>query len=301
MADLADMIQKAAFYRAGGTDPGTSFGEQFSQGADIVNKTIANVLALKKAGLENTKTQAETTHLGAETSKLNETPSSAYMKPATTAGSTAIAGTPGVSGTAGTDGGVVTTPQPAGAPTWDYGKMSLEDRDKLSQAQLREAQAGQLTGGKKLYANPDDWTDVSPTADATHTYPVPEKLGIAGATKANLQQNSLDMQQKRIDDMSQHFKDTLDLLNQKLDFERQKQQDLVGQKNKALIERASTSYNKEMNAHGVKAFLGMMPPYQSYLDAAASQEQPDAPAQGQPPAVGGTFNGEKVISVKRLR
>lgn len=142
MADLADMIQKAAFYQAGGQDPGTTNADRFNQGADIVTKVIGNVLAIKKARYENQKTQAETKHLGAQTAELTPTPMSAYMKPAAPAG------------TAGIDGNPVAQPR---APQIDYSKMSLKDMDTMSQANLRNAQADYYKsgnkGGKKLYVD----------------------------------------------------------------------------------------------------------------------------------------------------
>lgn len=57
MADLADLIQKLSFYQAGGKDPGTSNADQFNQGFDRVSSVISDVLAKKKAMLENQKLQ----------------------------------------------------------------------------------------------------------------------------------------------------------------------------------------------------------------------------------------------------
>lgn len=60
MADLADMIQKLAFYQAGGKDPGTDTLDKVNAGAGIVDSTIKDVLAIKKQKLEGRKTVADT-------------------------------------------------------------------------------------------------------------------------------------------------------------------------------------------------------------------------------------------------
>lgn len=64
MADLADMIQKAAFYRAGGQDPGTTNADQFNQGYGMVSSVVKDVLATKKAMLENQKLAGESDPVG---------------------------------------------------------------------------------------------------------------------------------------------------------------------------------------------------------------------------------------------
>ena len=59
MADLADLIQKLSYYQAGGNDPGQSTLEKVDKGLGIVDNTIADVLAIKKANLSNKATQLD--------------------------------------------------------------------------------------------------------------------------------------------------------------------------------------------------------------------------------------------------
>lgn len=145
MADLADMIQRLAYYQAGGKDPGTGTLDKLNTGVGIVDKTITDVLAIKKAKLEGQKNKLETAKLGSEKTKLDlgNAPASNYLKPATPAG------------TAGTDGQPVVTPQ---APEYDLNRMTPDQQDTFASADLKRAQteyyrSGQK-GGDKLWVNP---------------------------------------------------------------------------------------------------------------------------------------------------
>lgn len=60
MADLADLIQKLAYYQSGGKDKGQYTTDKLDTLSGSVNDAISNVLAVKKASLGNTKTQLET-------------------------------------------------------------------------------------------------------------------------------------------------------------------------------------------------------------------------------------------------
>lgn len=60
MADMNDLAQKLAFYQNGGQDPGQSGLEKFDKGLGIVDSTIKDVLAIKKAKYEGAKATAET-------------------------------------------------------------------------------------------------------------------------------------------------------------------------------------------------------------------------------------------------
>ena len=78
MSDLASIIQslyeptqKLSFYQSGGKDPGTTNLDRFNQGSDLVNRTIGNVLAIKKQQLEGQKTQADTAYLQSEAATKN--------------------------------------------------------------------------------------------------------------------------------------------------------------------------------------------------------------------------------------
>lgn len=72
MADINDLAQKIAFYQAGGRDPGTDTLDKINTGAGIVDKTITDVLAIKKAKVDNEKTRAETVKLGNENTPYTE-------------------------------------------------------------------------------------------------------------------------------------------------------------------------------------------------------------------------------------
>lgn len=143
MADLAEMIQKLAFYQNGGQDPGTSNADHFNQGFGMVNNIVGSVLAQKKAMLENKKTQAEipalqaaTAKTGAEANKLaiGNTPTSAYMKPVAPAGTAGIGGAP------------VTAPQ---APEYDMSKMTPDQQETMTKSDLQRAQAEYYRSGQK--------------------------------------------------------------------------------------------------------------------------------------------------------
>lgn len=89
MADINDLAQKIAFYQAGGKDPGTSGGERFMAGFDMVNHAVKSVLDIKKAQYENQKTQAETQKLTEESTPFRDialplTPSNATINENTT-------------------------------------------------------------------------------------------------------------------------------------------------------------------------------------------------------------------------
>lgn len=71
MADLADMIQKLAFYQGGGKDPGTDTVDKLNAGLGVVDKTINDVLAVKKANLDRKKVQGDMAKTAQETAGLS--------------------------------------------------------------------------------------------------------------------------------------------------------------------------------------------------------------------------------------
>jgi len=153
MADLADMIQKLAFYESGGRDPGGYTLDKINAGAGIVDKTISDVLAIKKANLDRQKTTQEMSKLAQEAESLRRgnTPMSNYMTSQTVTTETPVEGPPlpdfkrPVNVSYRTVSGI------------DRSKLTPEELDKLASEDLKRAQAeyyrsGQK-GGNKLYVN----------------------------------------------------------------------------------------------------------------------------------------------------
>lgn len=146
MADLADMIQKLSFYQAGGKDPGTGTLDKINSGFGIIDKTITDVLAIKKAKYEASKAKAETGKLGAEKNKLDigNKPQSAYMSPVQIP----------TQGPADEQGA---GPAPVMGQKLDTSLMTPDTQETFASADLKRAQADYLRsgqkGGKKSYIN----------------------------------------------------------------------------------------------------------------------------------------------------
>lgn len=139
MADLSDMLQKLAFYQNGGQDPGTTNADQFNQGYGMVHSVINDVLAIKKAKVDEAKTKSDMAKTGQETAALQN--QNAEFSPAKPAIPSQIlnAPPPGAEGPSGP-----TLPGSPAVPAQSY-----KQADTASGVNLRNAQAEYYRSGQK--------------------------------------------------------------------------------------------------------------------------------------------------------
>lgn len=188
-----DLVRQLAFLKAGGKLPGTSDGEQFQKGLSTVaslgqnyNTIISQVLANKKASLDQ---QAVGKAFGIATPAQATGQQSTYVQPnifpqAPAAGPLTQEGMAPQAPTQNPGPAPIAPMVQQRQDFKNYTGVSPDMPTYQAEKFIPEmTKLNILKNAKMLYANPNDFTDISVAPDALHTYAISQKEGLNLGTK----------------------------------------------------------------------------------------------------------------------